>query len=250
MSRLVRYLHDGHEHRGTVVGGRIQPGSAGAVVTSLPLDAVRLLSPVDPGTVFGMARNSGPADAAQPPLAFLKARASVTGTGWPVVVPDGCDTVTAEAELAVVVGRTARRVSPDEALDVVAGYTVGLDVTAADLKESDPRWTEAKSRETFTPLGPWLVSDLDPRDLAIELRVDGELVATGRTSGLGRGVAECLSYLSGLVTLQPGDVVLTGAPGTFALVAPGATVSASVEGIGTLVNPVVGEEVPCLTSTW
>lgn len=195
------------------------------------------------GTVFGMARNTGPAEGALPARAFLKARASVIGPGAAIVVPAGMGAVTAEAELAVVVGRSARHLSAGEALDVVAGYTVGVDVTASEVKESDPRWTEAKSRETFTPLGPWLVSDpgLDPADLALELAVDGTVVARARTSELGRDVAECLAYLSSLVTLQPGDVVLTGAPGTVGEVRPGQTVSATVEGVGTLTNPVVAE---------
>lgn len=198
------------------------------------------------GTVFGMARNTGPAEAALPAQAFLKARASVTGPGTAIVVPAGLAEVTAEVELAVVIGRPARHLSVREALDAVAGYTVGLDVTAADAKEADPRWTEAKSRETFTPLGPCLVDDpdLDPDDLALELAVDGVVVAKGRTSELGRGVAECLSYLSSLVTLQPGDVVLTGAPGTVGEVRPGQLVSATVEGVGTLTNTVVAEVVP------
>ncbi len=252
--RLVRYAHDGSTYEGVVEAGRVHPvrlvpppplpldgDRHDPDAPSLPLDAVSLLAPVSPGTVFGMARNTGPGDRALPPQAFLKAAASVTGPGDPIVVPVGSESVVAEAELAVVIGQPARGLTVGDALGVVAGYTVGLDVTAADRKQSDPLWTEAKSRESFTPLGPWLISAVDPADLGIELAVDGEVVATGRTSGLARGVAECVAYLSSLVTLRPGDVVLTGAPNTSAPVRPGSQVAATVESVGTLVNPVVAE---------
>ena len=122
---------------------------------------MRLLAPVEPRTVVGMAHNTGPADRALAPQAFLKPARSVIGPGEAVGVPAGVGRVDAEGELAVVVGRTSRDLTTGDALDAVFGYTVANDVTGRDLQRSDPLWTTAKGYDTFTPLGPWIETDLD-----------------------------------------------------------------------------------------
>lgn len=249
---LMRYAHGGETYDGIVEGDAVHPvrhkpapglppspgEHRGAAI---PLSSVVPVAPVTPGTVFGMAHNTGAEDRALPPQAFLKATASVTSYGQPVVIPRGMTHVVAEAELAVVIGREARNLAVYDALDAVAGYTVAFDITDAEGKARDPLWTEVKSRDTFTPLGPWLVTGLDPSDVHIELTVDGVVVAAGRTSELARTVPEILAYLSSLVTLRPGDVVLTGAPGSYADVRPGSVITATAHGIGSLMNPVVAE---------
>lgn len=195
--------------------------------------------PVRPGTVFGMAHNTGPVDRALPLGAFLKAAASVVGPGDPIPIPDGIGRVDAEAELAVVIAEPLRNASPDGLAAAVLGFTVALDVTGRDAQQRDPLWTEAKSRAGFTPLGPWVETDLDVADARISLRVNDVEAASGSTAGLARNPYECVAYLSTLVELRPGDVVLTGAPDTCAEVRPGDVVAAEIAGIGVLSCPVV-----------
>jgi len=143
-----------------------------------------------------------------------------------------------EAECAAVIGRSARHVSASTALEYVLGYTCANDVTARDVQASDPSSFRAKGYETFTPLGPWVETDLDPHDLGLRGFVNGELVQDARTSQLARQVEEIIAWLSSIVTLQPGDVVLTGAPGRTGAIKDGDVVEIEVEGIGRLRNPV------------
>ena len=189
----------------------------------------RLLAPVEPRTVVGMAHNTGPSDRLLPPQAFLKPARSVIGHGDPVPVPAGLGLVHAEAELAVVIGSSG----------VVLGYTVANDVTARDLQAQDSLWTQAKGQRGFTPLGPWIETDLDPAGAVVGLRVDGEVAPEADTGRLARTVTEVVTWVSGFLPLGPGDVILTGAPGTSLPIRPGQQVTASVAGIGELVNPVV-----------
>ncbi|SDQ83120.1 2-keto-4-pentenoate hydratase/2-oxohepta-3-ene-1,7-dioic acid hydratase (catechol pathway) [Actinopolyspora saharensis] len=192
------------------------------------------LAPVRPATLFGMARNTGEENRALPPAAFLKAPATVTDPGADVPLPEGIGRVDAEAELAVVLGAPLRNGSGSEVLEHVLGYTVGIDVTARDAQREDPLWTTAKSRSGFSPLGPWIETEPDPAHARISLLRNGSPVAEGSTGELARGVVEVLEFLSELVELRPGDVVLTGAPGTYAPVAAGDTVTALISGIGEL----------------
>lgn len=195
----------------------------------VPLTEARLLAPVEPRTVVGMAHNTGPGDRLLPPQAFLKPARSVIGPGDPVPVPAGLGPVHAEAELAVVVGSAG----------TVLGYTVANDVTARDLQAQDSLWTQAKGQRGFTPLGPWIETDLDPADAVVELAVDDAVAAPTGTDQLARSVAEVVAWVSGFLPLGPGDVILTGAPGASLPIRPGQQVTASVAGIGELVNPVV-----------
>ena len=151
------------------------------------------------------------------------------GPGDPVPVPAGLGLVHAEAELAVVIGSSG----------TVLGYTVANDVTARDLQAQDSLWTQAKGQRGFTPLGPWIETDLDAAGAVVGLRVDGEVAPEADTGRLARTVAEVVAWVSGFLPLGPGDVILTGAPGTSLPIRPGQQVTASVAGIGELVNPVV-----------
>jgi 2-keto-4-pentenoate hydratase/2-oxohepta-3-ene-1,7-dioic acid hydratase in catechol pathway len=163
----------------------------------------------------------------------------VVGPGDPIVLPRLSDEVHHEAELAVVIGRLSREVPVERALETVLGYTCANDVTARDLQRTDGQWTRAKGFDSFCPLGPWVVTGLDAADLAVECRVDGELRQHGRTRDLLRGVAELISYVTAVMTLLPGDVLLTGTPAGVGPLHAGAQVAVTIEGIGTLTNRVV-----------
>ncbi len=204
----------------------------------LPADTVRLLAPVSPQTVVGMAHNTGSADRELPPQAFLKPAGGVTGPGADIPLPAGIGRVDAEAEVAVVIGRTASRLSAANAAGHIFGVTVGNDVTARNLQRSDPLWFAAKGFDGWTPLGPWIATGSDLDDLEVTLTVDGVVLPSASTTDLARSIVECLVYVTGIVTLHPGDVLLTGAPGATAPICPGAHVTAAVSGVGELRNVV------------
>jgi 2-keto-4-pentenoate hydratase/2-oxohepta-3-ene-1,7-dioic acid hydratase in catechol pathway len=205
----------------------------------VPADHVALLAPCNPRVVLGMAHNTGPTDRLLPPQAFHKSPHSVIGPGQPIELGIGNNSVDAEAEIAVVIGTPARKLSTDNALDAVFGYTIGNDVTDRDAQASDSRWTEAKSRDTYTPVGPWIRTDLDPSDLRILLGDDDGMGPEASTSGLARGIVEVLVYLTSVMTLFPGDIILTGAAGPSHRLRPGAVSRILAPAIGELSNPVV-----------
>lgn len=196
------------------------------------------LAPSAPANVLGMAHNTGQAGRDLPAQAFHKAATSVIGPGEAIELTDGVGLVEPEAELAVVVGRLAKRLTLDNARTAVLGYTIGNDVTARDLQKSDELWLSAKSQDTFTPVGPWIVTGLDDADLPIGIVHNGSALATASTADLGWKVDEILVYLSSFMTLHPGDLVLTGFPAATAALRPGDTVTCRVGGIGQLTNPV------------
>src|SRR5919199_1082981 len=212
---------------------------------------VRLLSPILPSKVVCVGKNysahvqeMNTGDAPEEPLLFLKPSTSVIGPGDAIRIPPGSTNVHHEAELAVVIGaRGARHVRPDQALARVFGYTIGNDVTERDMQKSDGQWTRAKGFDSFCPLGPWIETDLagigkDPADLEVTCTVDGELRQQGRTSQLLFDVPTLISYISDVMTLLPGDVVLTGTPSGVGPIRAGQRVDVTVEGLGTLSNPV------------
>lgn len=204
----------------------------------IPAAGARLLAPVEPRTVVGMAHNTGSADRALPPAAFLKAARTVVGPGAAVCLPhDGGPTV-AEGELALVIGRETSGVRPSDLLSCVLGFTVANDVTDRGAQRDDPLWTEAKSRHTFTPVGPWIETDLDAADLQITVTVNGAEASRASTAGLARDPGEILAYVARLMPLGPGDLVLTGAPGPDAELRPGDTVTVGIGGIGEIGNRV------------
>jgi 2-keto-4-pentenoate hydratase/2-oxohepta-3-ene-1,7-dioic acid hydratase in catechol pathway len=208
------------------------------VTRPVPAAHAELQAPCEPRVVLGMAHNTGPDDRLLAPQAFHKSPHSVIGPGRSIELEPEQTQVDGEAELAVVIGTRARRLTPETALAAVYGYTCANDVTDRAAQVSDSRWTEAKSRDTFTPLGPWIRTDLDPTDLTVLLSDQRDRGTPAHMTDLARNVTEVLVYLTSVLTLYPGDVVLAGAPGRSLRLRPGDTSQVSIAGIGDLVNPV------------
>ncbi len=173
------------------------------------------------------------------PVIFLKPPTAVNGPGCPIKIPEGVGRVDYEAELAVIVGRRTHNATPEQARDNILGYACANDVTARDLQKVDGQWTRAKGFDGFCPLGPWIETDVDPSDLLVESYVNGEVRQSARTSDMIFDVYELVSFISGVMTLVPGDVVLTGTPGGIGPLASGDEVEIRIEGVGSLVNRVV-----------
>jgi 2-keto-4-pentenoate hydratase/2-oxohepta-3-ene-1,7-dioic acid hydratase in catechol pathway len=224
------------------------PGAA-----ARPIASLRLLAPVRPAKIIAVGRNyrehAAEESAALPsaPLLFAKFPSSVVGDGatitWSAALTAEVDY---EAELAVVIGRRARDVDLDRALDYVLGYSCLNDVSARDLQVSDGQWTRAKSLDTFCPMGPWLVTVdevPDPGALRVQCRVNGEARQDASTAELVHGVAELISYCSRSFTLEPGDVIATGTPGGVGafrdppvFLADGDAVEVEIDRVGMLTN--------------
>jgi 2-keto-4-pentenoate hydratase/2-oxohepta-3-ene-1,7-dioic acid hydratase in catechol pathway len=210
-----------------------------------PLAEVRLLAPCAPTKIVAVGLNYADhaAETDNPipaePLIFFKPPSAVIGPGQAIVCPPASRRVDYEAELAVVIGRRAKDVPPERAADAVLGYTCGNDVTARDLQGRDRLWTRAKGFDTFCPLGPWIVTGLNPADLAVECRVNGQTRQRSSTRHLIFAVPELIAFISGIMTLEPGDVILTGTPAGIDPLRPGDRVEVEVEGVGVLENPVV-----------
>jgi 2-keto-4-pentenoate hydratase/2-oxohepta-3-ene-1,7-dioic acid hydratase in catechol pathway len=249
--RIARFSADGDVGFGVVEGGDIAVidthpfGALTLTGVRRPLADVRLLAPIIPSKVVAMGRNY--ADHAremgsQPPpspVIFMKPSTSVIGPRDAIQRPASVGQLDFEGELALVIGRLARGIPAERALDVVLGYTCANDVTARDQQRADGQFTRAKGYDTFCPLGPWIETDLDPSDLAVTTTLNGEPRQTGRTSQLVHSVRDVIAFITGVMTLLPGDVILTGTPAGVGPMVAGDEVSVSVEGIGTLTNSVV-----------
>jgi len=172
------------------------------------------------------------------PVLFMKPSTSVTGPGTDIIYPAMSSQVDYEAELAVVIGKKARDVSPGDVSGIILGYTCANDVTARDLQRKDGQWTRAKGFDTFVPLGPWMETELDVSDLGISLYLNGELKQDSTTRSMIFPVDRLVSFISQIMTLLPGDVVLTGTPEGVGPLKVGDTVKVVVEGIGDLTNNV------------
>lgn len=217
--------------------------------TQHQLADVRLLAPVLPRSkVVGIGRNYA-AHAAEmggeppaEPLMFLKPNTSVIGPGDPVFYPRQSTNVHFEGELAVVIGRICRDVAPERVKEVIYGFTVGNDVTARDLQKSDVQFTRAKSFDSFCPLGPWIETDLDTSDLRVQTHLNGEVRQDGSTKDMVFDVPALVAYISSVMTLLPGDVILTGTPEGVGPMEVGDEVEVTITGIGSLTNKVVARD--------
>jgi 2-keto-4-pentenoate hydratase/2-oxohepta-3-ene-1,7-dioic acid hydratase in catechol pathway len=214
----------------------------------IPLVDARLLAPVIPRSkIIGIGRNYAEHaaelgnDVPAEPLMFFKPNTSVIGPQDNVVLPRQSVEVHYEAELAVVIGRLCKDVPRERAAEVILGYTIADDVTARDLQRSDGQWTRAKGFDTFCPLGPWLTVGLDPADLAVRCRLNGDVRQEGRTSQMVHDVPGLVAAVSAAFTLLPGDVLLTGTPAGVGPLGDGDRVEIEIEGIGTLRHGVVVE---------
>jgi 2-keto-4-pentenoate hydratase/2-oxohepta-3-ene-1,7-dioic acid hydratase in catechol pathway len=248
--RIVRYEYYHQSDYGLLEGDVINAvsgdvfGDFGRGARRAALSEVRLLAPCQPSKIVALGLNyrahAAEVKTALPtePLIFLKPPTTVIGPNDPIVYPAMSQRVDYEGELAIVIGRVARHVVEANALDYVLGYTCANDVTARDLQSRDGQWTRAKSFDTFCPLGPWIETDLAPGDLRIETLVNGGVRQSSRTSDLIFGVPKLISFVSHVMTLLPGDVILTGTPSGVGPVQPGDVIEVEIEGIGVLRNPV------------
>jgi 2-keto-4-pentenoate hydratase/2-oxohepta-3-ene-1,7-dioic acid hydratase in catechol pathway len=205
---------------------------------------VRVLAPVLPSKVVAIGLNyrahaeETGRGLPEEPMIFLKPTTSVIGPGETILMPPQSVRVDHEAELAVVMGRAARNVAEAEALGYVLGYTCGNDVTARDLQAKDVQFTRAKGFDTFCPLGPEIVTDIDASSLELTCRVAGEERQHSNTSDLVFGVAALVAFVSSVMTLLPGDVIMTGTPDGISPLKEGDIVDVEIEQIGVLSNPV------------
>jgi len=211
----------------------------------VPLADVRLLAPVLPSKAVCVGKNYA-AHAAEfgmevpdEPLLFLKPSTAIAGPGDPIQLLPISTRVDYEGELAVVIGRLARHVRAEDAYRYILGFTCANDVTLRDLQKMDDQWARAKGFDGSCPLGPWVETELDPIDIRVETRLNGEIRQAAQTSDMVFGVAELIEYITEFMTLLPGDVLLTGTPEGVGRLSDGDVVEVEVEGIGTLSNPVV-----------
>lgn len=212
---------------------------------SWPLADVRLLAPMLASKVVCVGKNyaahvaemggQNPPD----PVIFLKPNTSIIGPNVPIRLPTNASTVHFEGELAVVISRPCKDVTAEHATGSILGYTVANDVTARDQQRADGQWTRAKGHDTFCPVGPWIVTDVDPTDLELRTEVNGQVKQHSRTSMMLHGIGDIVEWISAVMTLLPGDLILTGTPEGVGPIDDGDTVSVTIDGIGKLTNPVV-----------
>ena len=251
---VVELAADGGEHPDTIAALTGDPlvGPVNYTGQRLPLADVRLVAPVIPRSkVVAIGRNYA-AHAAEfnndvpaEPMMFLKPNTSVIGPGEPIVHPTASTKVDYEGELAVVIGRICKDVPLERAHEVIFGYTCANDVSARDFQKLDGQWGRAKGFDTFCPLGPWIVTHLsvdEASDLTLTTRLNGEVRQEGTTADLVHGIAKLVAHISAVMTLRPGDVILTGTPAGVGQIRPGDTVEVEIEGIGTLSNLVVAQD--------
>lgn len=255
---LVRYLADGVPCYGLDRGDHLErlaaePWRGGRPTGRRDAPDLPRLAPCEPSKILCIGLNyvehvresltvvPGTTAPPEEPQFFFKPPSAVIGPGAAIVRPAGIERLDPEGEMALVIGRRARRVDERVALDHVAGVTCFNDVSARDWQKRDKQWARAKGSDTFAPIGPCVALGLDPRDLLLETRVNGECRQRARTRELHFGPALLVSWLSRFVTLEPGDVIATGTPAGIAPIVPGDSVSVTVEGVGTLTNPVVAE---------
>ena len=208
------------------------------------LSKVKLLAPCNPSKIVAMGLNylEHARELKMPiplhPLIFMKAPSSLLNPGGKIVCPPSSKRVDYEAELAIVIKKKTKNVSPKKAFSHILGFTCLNDVTARDLQSIDGQWARSKSFDTFCPVGPWIVSGIDPNNLKIETRLNGRCVQKSNTNDLIFKVGEIVSFVSQIMTLMPGDVIATGTPPGVGQIKPGDTVKIKIEHIGELVNKV------------
>jgi 2-keto-4-pentenoate hydratase/2-oxohepta-3-ene-1,7-dioic acid hydratase in catechol pathway len=208
------------------------------------LDDVQLLAPCSPGKVVCIGLNYKDHiqelnyKAPEEPTLFIKPSTSVIGPGEDIIYPPMSRRVDYEGELAVVIKNRMKDVTESRVYENILGYTCSNDVTARDLQERDIQWTRSKSFDTFCPIGPWIETDADPGSLKIYTLLNGEVVQSSNTSHLLFPVNKLISFISQVMTLNPGDVILTGTPAGVGPMNPGDTVEIAIEGIGSLKNTV------------
>ena len=255
MTTFARFEINGSVSHGIVEGQAIKEISGSPLNdysetgNSHNLQDVKLLPPVSPRKIVAIGLNyrshlgDKPGPAAPEP--FLKSSTTVVGQGDNIVIPkvaieEGVK-IQPEAELALVIGKDCKGATQENALDYVFAYTCGNAVSARDWQANDLQWARAKSSDTFGPIGPWMTTDLDPTNIQVICRVNGEEKQNQNTSDLLHPVTRIIEYVSSVITLQVGDVIMTGTPGTPGDIHPGDVVEVELSGVGVLTNPVVAE---------
>ena len=253
MATYARFEKNGEIYYGQVDGDNLKIltdsplGSFQETGESVNISDVRLMSPVSPNKVVAIGLNYkshlGGRPGPKAPEPFLKASTSVIGNNDDIIIPkialDEGVKIQPEAELAVVIGKTCKGASQSNALDFVFAYTCGNDVSARDWQSNDLQWARAKSSDTFAPIGPWMTTDLDPTNIQVICRVNGEEKQNQNTSDLLHPLTKIIEYVSSVITLEVGDVLMTGTPGTPGDIHPGDVVEVELSGVGVLRNPVV-----------
>jgi 2-keto-4-pentenoate hydratase/2-oxohepta-3-ene-1,7-dioic acid hydratase in catechol pathway len=214
---------------------------------TLPLDSVQLLAPILPGKIICVGRNYAEhiketnAEVPTTPLLFFKPPSAVIGPDQTIFLPPQSEQVEHEAELAVVIGKRGRWIQSSEASSYIFGYTVGNDITARDLQRKDGQWTRAKGFDSFCPLGPWIDTETNPVDAMITCHVNGVLRQMASTRDMIFHIDQLIAYISSIMTLEPGDLLMTGTPAGISPLHPGDVVEVTIDGIGTLRNTVATE---------
>src|SRR5512135_84518 len=251
--RLVRFQVGDRTASGILTGDGITELDGGffgpftTLKTCHARDEVKLLAPCSPGKIVAAGLNYrdhvaeiGLAVPAEPVI-FLKPSTTVIGPGDAIRYPRMSAQVDYEAELGVVIKDRVKEIGPDEAKAHILGYTCANDVTARDLQRKDGQWTRAKSFDTFCPVGPWIETELDPGDLLIESFLNGERRQSSRTAQFIFTVHHLVSFISQIMTLLPGDLIITGTPAGIGPMTPGDGIEVRIEGIGSLKNIVNAE---------
>ncbi len=208
----------------------------------LPIESVRLLPPVEPSKIICVGRNyidharEHGVEVPEIPLLFLKPPSALIGHMDVILLPPQSSRVEHEAELAVVIGKRGRWIPPEQVNEHIFGFTIANDVTARDLQRKDGQWTRGKGFDTFCPVGPWIETELDPYDILITCRVNDEIRQMASTRDMVFSIQQLIAFISTVMTLEPGDLVLTGTPAGVGPLEPGSRVTIQIEGIGELVN--------------
>ena len=227
-----------------ITGDPIYSGIQKTAAT-VAVSKVRLLAPVIPRSkVVCIGKNYADHAAEmgsvvpEEPIIFLKPNTSVIGPNDTIVWPDMSERVDHEAELAIVIGRLCKDVPAEKVNDVIFGYTIANDVTARDLQKKDGQWTRAKGFDTFCPIGPWIDTDFIPGTQKITATINGELKQSAQLSDMMFKVPEIINFVSRVMTLLPGDIILTGTPAGIGPMVAGADATMAIEGLGVLTNKV------------
>lgn len=250
--RVARFSLNGEPRFGIVDGPELvvlkgHPLVLGYETTGerVPIKEVKLLAPTIPSKVVCVGKNYADHAAElglatnDEPTIFFKPSSAIIGPGDAIVLPTQSQQIELEAELTIVIGQMAKNVSEADALDYVWGFTIANDVTARDLQFSDDQWARSKAFDSFCPLGPWIETEFVPDGQMIESRIDGDIRQSASIDLMLHDVPKIISYVSHNMTLLPGDIILTGTPAGIAKISAGEIVECEIEGIGTLVNPVV-----------
>lgn len=252
---IIRYLDKNNQiqygwiNAGMV--GRLSAPPFGAfrrLEADLRLDEVKMVVPVEPSKIIAIGRNypeharEHHVDIPEVPMLFLKPPSSVINHEATIILPPQSQQVEHEVELAVVMARRGRWIPIQKVNDFILGYTIANDVTARDLQRRDGQWTRAKGFDSFCPVGPWIATELDPGDLLLTCRVNGEIRQMSSTREMVFSINQLIVYISSIMTIEAGDIILTGTPAGVGELKSGDVVECEIEGIGTLRNNVAIEQ--------